>query len=478
MVFSIANLTLLDIPDVPIMSDLAAQLALLFCGALGILSLFIFLVFSRTRDRIYLYYLLFLVFCVLEAAFYTRDFITARHLIQAYEGNNARWVEFFTLMAYSAYCLFSIMLMDIRKQSRKLFYWILTMAFSGFVYGLLFILFKPGENESALNLAFLISRAIILSMSLVALFWIIFGNIRSTVKTYFIWGSCFYFIGALTGTVRGLFPNIPWSAFYAFNSETYFQAGILLEVIFFTFALSYRVYIYYEERQQNQLRVNTIALSQKDTAQAEALALRIQINPHFLFNYLNLLKYYIQIEENKKATKYLVKFSQFIRRVIDLNELSVIPLIDEINLVEQYISLEKVRFGEELHFDFLLDKGIDYSKVEVPPMLLQPMIEEALWRGRQKSSGETRYLKLSVKAIQEQIFINIEEAENDNTKALAESSRFNQAVSHQITLERINLFNKIHPYHISLINYNREELQTRHLTFKCIVKIELKNPNN
>lgn len=116
-------------------------------------------------------------------------------------------------------------------------------------------------------------------------------------------------------------------------------------------------------------------------AESELTALKAQMNPHFLFNCLNSINWYIIKNRPLDASKYLTKFSRLIRLILDNSKHQKISLAEEIEALRLYIEMEAIRFEEKFHYDFLLDDELDPGEVKVPPMILQPYVENAIWHG-------------------------------------------------------------------------------------------------
>ncbi|MDN3494110.1 tetratricopeptide repeat-containing sensor histidine kinase [Winogradskyella bathintestinalis] len=110
-------------------------------------------------------------------------------------------------------------------------------------------------------------------------------------------------------------------------------------------------------------------------------SLRSQMNPHFIFNALNSVNTFIATNDERTANKYLSDFSQLMRAVLENSEEDFIPLKKEIELLNLYIQLEHFRFQDKFDYVIDVDKTIDVDEFQIPPMLLQPYIENAVWHG-------------------------------------------------------------------------------------------------
>ena len=110
-------------------------------------------------------------------------------------------------------------------------------------------------------------------------------------------------------------------------------------------------------------------------------SLRSQMNPHFIFNALNSVNSFIATNDERTANKYLSDFSQLMRAVLENSEEDFIPLKKEIELLNLYTKLEHFRFQDKFEYRIDVDESIDVEEFQIPPMLLQPYIENAVWHG-------------------------------------------------------------------------------------------------
>ncbi|MFC3875919.1 histidine kinase [Winogradskyella maritima] len=130
-------------------------------------------------------------------------------------------------------------------------------------------------------------------------------------------------------------------------------------------------YLTYKYIKQQRLANNLLALK----------SLRSQMNPHFIFNALNSVNSFIAINDERTANKYLSDFSFLMRAVLENSEEDFIPLEKEIELLELYTKLEHFRFKDKFDYSITIDDTIDVQEFMIPPMLLQPYIENAVWHG-------------------------------------------------------------------------------------------------
>lgn len=143
------------------------------------------------------------------------------------------------------------------------------------------------------------------------------------------------------------------------------------------------------------------ALVELRIIRSEQMALQAQMNPHFMFNALNSIQSFIAQSEKKKAIHYLRNFSGLIRNALYNSTYSLISLEQEIRSLQLYIELENLRMDQSINFHMAIDKDIDLEELKIPPMILQPLIENAIWHGLSPKK-EDRKLKLEFKWLEHQ----------------------------------------------------------------------------
>lgn len=153
----------------------------------------------------------------------------------------------------------------------------------------------------------------------------------------------------------------------------YFLIGILLVAALYGL-FRWRLHL---DRKRRQL----IGEHNRQLMELETTALRAQMNPHFLFNSLHSIKRYILREKPRAAARYLTKFSKLMRLILENSRLSEIPLERELEALRLYLLLEQMRLQDQFSYTIQLDPQIETDKLAVPPLILQPFVENALWHG-------------------------------------------------------------------------------------------------
>lgn len=156
--------------------------------------------------------------------------------------------------------------------------------------------------------------------------------------------------------------------------------AILVGLLPVILAFSFIIFVIYRSRRESDFRRRETELK-LSKAEGELKALRAQINPHFIFNCLNSIHHFIQAHEPKQASEYLIKFSQLIRYVLESSAKNWVSLEEELEANKIYLDLENLRRQEDFSFNFQIEEGISPSNYFIPPMLIQPFLENAVWHG-------------------------------------------------------------------------------------------------
>jgi len=142
---------------------------------------------------------------------------------------------------------------------------------------------------------------------------------------------------------------------------------------------------------------NKETLSNKKLIESQLNSLRAQINPHFIFNSLNSIQDFILDQQPRMANLYLSKFASLMRMIIENSRKEYTLLSEEIEFLKLYISLEKLRLNEELDVDFTITPETDVNNIQIPTMLLQPIIENAIKHGLSPKKSD-RFLSVHFNA--------------------------------------------------------------------------------
>jgi len=255
----------------------------------------------------------------------------------------------------------------------------------------------------------------------------------------------------------------------------YFLLGLTIEAICFSFALSYRSKLILIEKNnlqhqyslqlEDELAKRTSELAQqnkiseaqkikqvqaafeKKIAETEMTALRAQMNPHFIFNCLNSIKLYTLENDSKTASEYLTIFSQLIRLVLENSHSEKISLKKELETLRLYIELEAMRFKDKVHYEISVAPEIDQEYTEIPPLLIQPYVENAIWHGlMHKRIGGTIHIHVTQDSA-DRLLVEVSDDGVGRQQAAAYKSKTatkNKSYGLKMTSERISIINQLY----------------------------------
>ncbi len=197
-------------------------------------------------------------------------------------------------------------------------------------------------------------------------------------------------------------------------------------------------------------------------------SLRREMNPHFIFNSLNSVNQFIATNNELEANQYLTKFSKLMRGVMENSTEDFIPFSQELDLLENYLALEKTRFADKFDYEITIDENLNTQNLQLPGMLIQPFLENAIWHGL-RYRRDKGFLKLNFKKENQLLKITIK----DNGIGIEESKK--QKTQHQKnregrgmknTLERISLLNDLYKKEIICQVNDSENGVLVQITFK------------
>ncbi len=208
----------------------------------------------------------------------------------------------------------------------------------------------------------------------------------------------------------------------------------------------------------------------------EQQALQTQMNPHFLFNALNSIKLYIINNDQKQAVYYLNKFSKLIRNILDVSKVKEVSLKEEIATMGLYMSIENIRFSNEIKYSVDVDPDLNTDTIKVPPLILQPFIENAIWHGL-SSKEENKEIILSASKVSENI-VEVTIADNGIGRSAAAKikegkSLKRKSVGIELTKERLKTFSDDYEEEFELVYHDLKNEDNTPAGTKVSIKIPL-----
>lgn len=225
---------------------------------------------------------------------------------------------------------------------------------------------------------------------------------------------------------------------------------VLLVLLLFgglIYLLIKRVVNSFKNRELEKIRI------QKLISEHQLSALQAQMNPHFIFNAINSIQTYILDNDTQIAYDYLAKFAKLVRMVLNHAKEKSISLEKEIELLSMYIELERIRFENKFDLIFNVQEGLDTYQVQLPPMIIQPYVENAIWHGLMPLDGRRKgELMIEIFEKDKQVHIIVQ----DNGIGRQASMKIKKtpgykSIAMELTKERVEVLKSIPGYELASI---------------------------
>lgn len=237
------------------------------------------------------------------------------------------------------------------------------------------------------------------------------------------------------------------------------------------FALGSTIYSFYRYRlSQVREREKLKTAFNKKLANVEMTALLAQMNPHFLFNCLNSIESYIVKNKPREASEYLNSFARLMRLILQNSRSNYVSLKEELETIELYIQMETLRLKDKFKYEINVADNIDVSNIDIPPMLIQPYVENAIWHGLMNKQNKEEGL-LSINLFRENGSLKFIVKDNGIGRKKAGELKQNKmktkrkSMGMAITKDRIELINQLYNLDanvkiIDLLNQNNKAAGT------------------
>lgn len=188
-----------------------------------------------------------------------------------------------------------------------------------------------------------------------------------------------------------------------------------------------------------------------EISKSELKALRAQMNPHFVFNSLNSIQHFILNSKGEEAVKYLSKFAKLIRLILQNSEKAIVTINEDLESIILYLELEKMRFDNKFNYIITIHPGVNADYDEIPPMLIQPYLENAILHGINPKDGNGT-IEINITIVNQFIKISIKDdgigrVKSQSLQSLHPSNR-HKSLGMKITEDRVRILNSI--YHSNL----------------------------
>jgi ligand-binding sensor domain-containing protein/anti-sigma regulatory factor (Ser/Thr protein kinase) len=272
--------------------------------------------------------------------------------------------------------------------------------------------------------------------------WVDAGDRRYVAYTNVPGGNYTFRLRALNS--EGMESDREFNVEVSISTPWWKTLWFLTTMVLLLISIGYSLYRYRinQVRQQEKIRNEF----ERRLADVEMNALRAQMNPHFIFNCLNSIDYYIIKNETRKASEYLNRFSRLIRLILQNSRANSVSLRDELEALKLYIEMESLRFNHRFNYEVVVEKGLNLDEIEIPPMLIQPYVENSIWHGLMHKKGDG---KLSIALSRDNGYLQCIVEDNGIGRDRAEELKANRtrrkkSVGMQITNDRISMINKLY----------------------------------
>ncbi|WP_282148747.1 sensor histidine kinase [Algibacter lectus] len=430
-------------------------------GVLFILIVYHTSAFFITKDKslgVYAAYL-FLVFLylipktnnessMLLANYYSSFFRRANWIIQVYY-----WL---------LYAWFSLLFLSISKKSKILSSIIKWYIKSAFVISTMICVIDLFAFDNYYFVWYFITVFMPVSLLIVFVFLKTISKFKDVLNTYFVVGVVFFVGFSLLAIIFSYFPRF---FFKGFSPIDVFIFGVLIEAIALSVGLGYKFFLFREESFKLEQLKNAF---ENEINELKLASLHSQMNPHFIFNALNSIKLYIINNDRDRAAHYLTRFSKLIRKILEASNKNEVTLKEELETIDLYLNIENIRFKNQIEVLVSVDNTINLEQVKLPPLILQPFLENAIWHGLSSKKNDKKITIDISKYNTHFVSIKIEDngiGRKASAKIKAEKSIKRKSVGIQLTKERLDRFVKYkkHNYTLSyrdVVSVNNEAAGT------------------
>ncbi|MCA1760129.1 MAG: histidine kinase, partial [Bacteroidales bacterium] len=388
----------------------------------GMLLMFFYFIgfYYMYNDRLFIWYSLYLLSLILFIS--TRTHFTRQFLQSTFPVFSYLFYEIMQVGVNIFYLTFARIFLNAKTEFPKLdkaIQYAIILLVSVILAQISFITINPLSNYETYIMNF--QRYFMIVFSFAAYVYIL-KNYRNKLVLFLVGGSFFY----LTGAVLSMY----------FWHIRYLMIGTAIEVFIFSLGMGYRIKVVEQTRQSIESEINKLRLT----------ALRSQMNPHFIFNSLNSIRAYVISNETKKASDYLNMFARLIRLILHYSSKDTISLKEELDALALYVELEQMRFRDDFGFTLKIGSDVDTHNWQVPPLILQPYVENAIVHGLAPKSGVKELLVEVTKSNSKLCFVirddGVGRSYSKNIRSIQNPQH--KSVAMELTRKRIELTDDKH----------------------------------
>ncbi len=362
-------------------------------GGLLVLFVYHFIIYVQNRDVLHRYYSIYL-FCL--TVYLVRDAFT-NETVQYYYQYISFSIQY---IGYAYFIHFCRSLVNTKQNFPKLDKGAVNLSKGLLVlaFFLVVIQFLWGYEVQKLAVAWSVPFT---SFCAFYIFFVV-SKKKSKQVFYLLLGSILFLILANISSVKMVKGELYLIDFKVHRMFYYFIGAIIQSTIF-----AILIGNYFREIIEQKNRVEIHLLKQRNQiSELKLIALKSQMNPHFLFNSLNSINNFVIQNKVDKASNYITKFSLLIRKVLRATNKNSISLKEELDVLSIYIKLEQMRLKNSFVFEKEIDDNINIQELKVVPLFLQPFVENAIWHGLSLKKGDNKLI-LSVQLEKKDIVVKV-----------------------------------------------------------------------
>lgn len=466
------------------------NISIAFQGAVCVMLLFMMLIYVQNRDKVYLYYSLYMLGIMLYLSSTIQSNIYVNYVFREFPLIGLYLNYPIQLLFYMAYNQFVSAFLDLKKTDPWLHRKILQMnlTFAGVLVATVIYQLLTADALTVGKAWTGISALMIVAYML--LIYRLVTHIKTPYAPFLIVGMIIFMAAAVACMILVNFVR-PRMAISPYNI---LEIGFFLEILCFSMGLGYKMWQTNKDRQRIQeayirelkrneaiIQEANLQLEQKvkertsevirknkeiederkkqmagdyerRLAIAEMSALRAQMNPHFMFNSMNTLEAFILEKQEKEASRFLNKFSKLLRLVLENSRQLLVSVEKDMEALELYIQLEQIRYDNRFSYDIQIDQRLVDEGYSVPPLIIQPFVENAIVHGLFNKSGHGK-LDIRLQMLEDKIYCCIED--DGIGRELAQEIRMKNNPHHRslglkVTGERIEILNQIHQVNVGV----------------------------
>lgn len=259
-------------------------------------------------------------------------------------------------------------------------------------------------------------------------------------------------------------------------SKDYFNERRLSFLSAISTIVATKIEAYDAEQERNEAEIS-LSNNLKKVSELEMKSLRSQMNPHFMFNSLNSINNFIVKNDQENASDYLTNFAQLMRIILENSRQDWVSLESELKALRLYIDMEKLRFENLFFYHESIADEINIMTTLVPPMLIQPYVENAIWHGLLPKKSDQCNLKLNIELMGEFIHITIDDDGIGTKVSRQNKSSFNiskKSFGMKIISERIDMINEIYKLDASVQMFDKSDVSDNETGTRVILSMKLK----